>query len=384
MLKKYVIKNGTVLSILNGEEKKADVLVEDGIITKIAANIETEEAEVFNADGMYVSVGWLDAHCHFANFVEGKGGISPQDDLLRQGVTYALDLGSLGPENYEEYRETILWRTDLRFMSYLNISRRGCGGTANRTDFDGPEDIDREKVIEVANRYRHELLGLKARIDDKFCYDPVYVMEQLRSLADELNMPIAVHAPRSRIGVEKLLTYLKKGDVLCHTLAGNSEVMKVIDDEGNVKQCVLDGRDRGVIFDLSHGTNAYSYDTAEAAWKAGFFVDTISSDLHGGNIRGPVYNLGVVMTKVRGLTQKPWWWVLNKTIAAPVALQGIKDKETELREGMKADMTVFRIEEGEFTYLDSKKESRTFNEKATAVYTCTGTKVYTCRDRASE
>ncbi|MBQ6489074.1 MAG: hypothetical protein IJI75_07560 [Solobacterium sp.] len=384
MLKKYVIKNGTVLSILNGEETKADVLVEDGIITKIAENIETEEAEVFNAEGMYISTGWLDAHCHFANFVEGQGGISPQDDLLRQGVTYALDLGSLGPENYEQYRETILWRTDLRFMSYLNISRRGCGGTANRTDFDGPEDIDREKVIEIANKYRHELLGLKARIDDKFCYDPVYVMEQLRSLADELNMPIAVHAPCSRIGVEKLLTYLKKGDVLCHTLAGNSEVMKVVDDEGNIKQCVLDGRDRGVIFDLSHGTNAYSYDTAETAWKAGFFTDTISSDLHGGNIRGPVYNLGVVMTKVRGLTQKPWWWILNKTIAAPVELQGIKDKETELREGMKADMTVFKIEEGEFTYLDSKKESRTFKEKATAVYTCTGTKVYTCRDRASE
>ncbi len=384
MLKKYVIKNGTVLSILNGEEMKADVLVEDGIITKIAENIETEEAEVFDAEGMYVSVGWLDAHCHFANFVEGKGGISPQDDLLRQGVTYALDLGSLGPENYEQYRETILWRTDLRFMSYLNISRRGCGGTANRTDFDGPEDIDREKVIEIANKYRHELLGLKARIDDKFCYDPVYVMEQLRSLADELNMPIAVHAPRSRIGVEKLLTYLKKGDVLCHTLAGNSEVMKVVDDEGNIKQCVLDGRDRGVIFDLSHGTNAYSYDTAETAWKAGFFTDTISSDLHGGNIRGPVFNIGVVMTKVRGLTQKPWWWILNKTIAVPVELQGIKDKETELREGMKADMTVFKIEEGEFTYPDSKKETRTFHEKATAVYTCTGTKVYTCRDRASE
>ena len=385
MLNKYVVKNGTVLSILNGEEKKADILVEDGVITKIAENIEIEEAEVIDAEGMYVTVGWLDAHCHFANFVEGQGGgISPQDDLLRQGVTYALDLGSLGPENYEEYRKTNLWRTDLRFMSYLNISRRGCGGTANRTDFDGPEDIDREKVIEVANRYRHELLGLKARIDDKFCYDPEYVMGQLRSLADELNMPIAVHAPRSRIGIEKLLTYLKKGDVLCHTLAGNSEVMKVVDDEGHIKQCVLDGRDRGVIFDLSHGTNAYSYDTAEAAWKAGFFTDTISSDLHGGNIRGPVYNLGVVMTKVRGLTQKPWWWILNKTIAAPVELQGIKDKETELREGMKADMTVFKIENGEFTYLDSKKESRTFSEKATAVYTCTGTKVYTCRDRASE
>ncbi|MBR2668822.1 MAG: hypothetical protein IKE36_03390 [Solobacterium sp.] len=379
MLDKYLIKNGTLLSILNGEEKHADILVEDGIVTKIAENIEAAGAEVIDAEGAYVCVGWLDSHCHFANF-----GINPLDDLLRQGITYALDLGSMGPENYEEFRKELLWRSDLRFMSYLHISRRGCGGTPNRTDFDSPDDIDREAVIAMANKYRDELVGLKARIDDKFCFDPVYVMEQLRSLADELHMTIAVHAPRSRIGIEKLLTYMKKGDVLCHTLAGNSDVMKVVDEDGKIKQCVLDARERGVIFDLSHGTNAYSYDTAEAAWKAGFFTDTISTDLHGGNINGPVFNMGVILTKVRGLTNKPWWWILNKAIAEPVRLQGLKGKETDIHEGMKADMTIFKIEEGEFTYLDSKKESRTFKEKATAVYTCTGTKVYTCRDRSKE
>ncbi len=379
MLKKYIVKNGTLLSIMNGEECKADILVENGIITKIAENITDEQAEVFDADGMYVSVGWLDAHCHFANYGGDAIGISPENDLLKQGITYALDLGTLGPDNYTDYRENILHTTDLKFMSYLNIAHLGVANAGNGMDFACAEDIIPERVIEVAARYRHELLGLKARIDDKFCFDPVYVMEQLRKLGDELNMPIAVHAPRSRIGIEKLLTYMKKGDVLCHTLAGNSDVMKVLDDEGNVKPCVLAARERGVIFDLSHGTNAYSYDTAETAWKAGFFTDTVSSDLHGRNLNGPVFNLGVVMTKVRGLTNKPWWWILNKTVAEPVRLLGITDKETEIREGMEADLTVFRIEEGTFEYLDSKKETRTFSEKATAVYTCTGRKVYTCR-----
>ncbi|MBQ1467242.1 MAG: hypothetical protein IIZ27_02075, partial [Solobacterium sp.] len=106
MLDKYLIKNGTILSILNGEEKHADILVEDGIVTKIAENIEAAGAEVIDAEGAYVCVGWLDSHCHFANF-----GINPLDDLLRQGVTYALDLGSMGPENYEEFRKELLWRS---------------------------------------------------------------------------------------------------------------------------------------------------------------------------------------------------------------------------------------------------------------------------------
>lgn len=378
MLHSYLIKNGTLLSILDGSEKKTDILVENGIITKIAENIETPAIEVFDAQGMYVSVGWLDSHCHFTWGGNDGVGIDPVNDLLRQGITYALDMG-MAPDTYPTVRDNFLHHSDLKVMSYLYIAHAGVRGGADGRDFSCPEDIIPERVVETVKKYPNEFLGLKARIDDKFCFDPVYVMEQLRSLGDRLGMPIAVHAPRSLIGIENLLPYLKKGDVLCHTLAGNSDVMTVIDEKGNVKPCVLEARERGVIFDLSHGTNAYSYATAEAAWKCGFFVDTISSDLHAGNINGPVYNLGVVLTKIRGLTGKPWSWILNKTIAEPVRLQRIPNKAVEVKEGMVADLTVFQVEEGEFTYLDSKKESRTFQEKVTARYTCTGPKVYVCR-----
>lgn len=378
MLNRYLIKNGTLMSILDGGEEQCDILVEDGRIARIARQIDPAGAEVLDAEGMYVSAGWLDAHCHFARIGDSTG-IDPYRDLLCQGITYAVDLGTLGPDEYAGYRERFLYQTDLKFMSYLYIGHLGVVGKAKPRDFDGPEDIIPDRVVQVAKKYRHELLGLKARIDDKFCFDPEYVMNQLRALGDELDMPIAVHAPRSRMGIQQVLSYLKKGDVLCHTLAGNSDVMRVIDGQGHVKPCVLEARERGVIFDLSHGTNAYSYDTAEAAWKAGFFTDTISSDLHAGNINGPVYNLGVVLSKIRGLTGKTWSWILHKTIAEPVRLQHIPNKAVEVREGMICDLTVFKVEEGAFTYLDSKKESRTFREKLTAVYTCTGPKVYVCR-----
>ena len=155
--------------------------------------------------------------------------------------------------------------------------------------------------------------------------------------------------------------------------------MRVIDDQGQIKPCVLEARERGVIFDLSHGTNAYRYTTAETAWKAGFFVDTISSDLHGGNVNGPVYNLGVILTKVRGLTGKPWSRILNKTIAQPVLLQHLPNKALEIREGMRADLTVFKVEHGTFSYVDSAKEERTFHEKVTACWTCVNDKVYICK-----
>lgn len=376
MLNSYLLKNGTLLSVTTGEEKKADILVKDGTIVKVQENIQDPAAENIDCTGMYITVGWIDSHCHFAKCGEGVS-LDVEKDVLSQGVSYAVDMGTLGPAHYAEYREKLLYRTNLHFRSFLNI---GSWGAGNRPiDFEGPQDIEPEKVKEVATRYRSELLGLKARIDDKFCFDPVYVMGQLRALGDELNMRIAVHAPRSRIGIEKLLTYLKPGDVLCHTLAGNSDVMEVLNEDGTVKRAVLDAHERGVILDLSHGTNAYSYRTAEEAWKAGFFVDTISSDLHGGNINGPLYNFGNVLTKMRGLTGKPWYWILNKAIVEPVRLLQIPDKAVALAEGMTADITVFKIENGEFTMPDSKKEERTFKEKVVACYTCVGQNVYKCR-----
>ncbi len=64
---------------------------------------------------------------------------------------------------------------------------------------------------------------------------------------------------------------------------------------------------------------------------------------------------------------------------AEIVPESESDKAVEVREGMKADLTVFRIDEGSFNYLDSKKENREFSEKATAVYTCLGSSVYLCR-----
>lgn len=44
--------------------QSADILVENGVITKIAPNIENNEAKVFQFNGASVSPGWVDMNCH--------------------------------------------------------------------------------------------------------------------------------------------------------------------------------------------------------------------------------------------------------------------------------------------------------------------------------
>lgn len=69
-MKKFIIKNGNVI-FPNGVQK-VDLLVEDGVITKIG-NID-DDCEIIQADGLYVSPGLIDIHTHGGNghdYMEG-------------------------------------------------------------------------------------------------------------------------------------------------------------------------------------------------------------------------------------------------------------------------------------------------------------------------
>lgn len=61
------IKNGTVITITDGVLENTDVLIEDGIITRIGKNLRTPKgAKEVDATGQYVMPGIIDAHSHIA------------------------------------------------------------------------------------------------------------------------------------------------------------------------------------------------------------------------------------------------------------------------------------------------------------------------------
>ena len=375
MISKYIIKNGTILSVTDGTEKKADIRVRNGKIIRIAEELVPEpDEEILDAEGMMITTGWVDAHCHVG--VVGDGiGIDPVKHVLCQGTTYIVEPGTAGADNFEEYRENLRYRSDLRYQAYLNMGSHGISGT-RIMDTEGPQDINEDRIREVYRKYQNEIKGLKIRIDDKFCFDPEYMLRVTRKLADELGCSMMVHAPRCRLPLSEVLSYLKKGDVLAHTLSGKTENMRIFDPEGNERSCVPEARDRGVILDLAHGTNAFSYEIGEKAWSIGFFTDMISSDMHHNNVNGPVYSFASVISKMHGMTGLPWLRILQYVTVDPVRKLQLPGKELEIREGAAADLTVFKIEKGEFVYEDSEKTQRTYNERLHVRYTCLNDKIY--------
>ena len=59
------IKNGLIYTMAEKEPFKGDVLIEDGKIRRIGADLEIPEGtEVIDAEGMEVYPGFVEAHCH--------------------------------------------------------------------------------------------------------------------------------------------------------------------------------------------------------------------------------------------------------------------------------------------------------------------------------
>ena len=58
-----IIKNGKILD-QQGNLVQKDIQIENGLITKISENIENPNAKIIDAEGKFISPGFIDVHVH--------------------------------------------------------------------------------------------------------------------------------------------------------------------------------------------------------------------------------------------------------------------------------------------------------------------------------
>jgi dihydroorotase len=130
MLSSYLFKNANILDVYTGKYDKKDILVEDRVITQIGDAINKKTQAVIDAQGLVVTPGWMDTHAHLY-YDHDCIGIDPQIYWVAEGVTYGIDQGSAGADNYENYREYVLYNTDIKFtivpLTYrASVCRSSC------------------------------------------------------------------------------------------------------------------------------------------------------------------------------------------------------------------------------------------------------------------
>ncbi len=78
---RLLIKNGIVINPGDGSERRADVYVENGVITEIAARIGRDADRVIDASGAYCMPGFIDMHVHLRD-----PGLTYKEDIATGGA----------------------------------------------------------------------------------------------------------------------------------------------------------------------------------------------------------------------------------------------------------------------------------------------------------
>ena len=112
---------------------------------------------------------------------------------------------------------------------------------------------------------------------------------------------------------------------------------------------MIEGRKRGVIFDVGHGGGSFLWRIAVPAMKEGFLPDSISTDLHIGSMNAGMKDMLNVMDKFLAMGMS-----LDEVIAHRHGTRRGKSSRTDsaICRSAPADVAVLRVEKGTFGLVD--------------------------------
>jgi len=348
-----LLKGGHVIDPRNGLDGLMDVAISGDRIAAVRPGInEADAKQIVDARGLYVTPGLIDLHVHlFATTGlqaawAGDYSVLPDGFSFRAGVTTMVDAGTAGWRNFETFRHTVIDRAQTRVLAMINIA--GLGMSTNAA-----EQVEAEfqpaEVARLALKHKDVVVGVKTAHYEHPDWTSVDRALEAGKAAD---IPIMVdfgyfrpERPYWRLVTERL----RPGDISTHSYRASVPWM---DDNNKVLAYLHQARARGVKFDVGHGAGSFVFRNAVPAIQAGFYPDSISTDLHVLSMNTAMLDLPTTMSKflVMGMPMKE---IIRATTWNPAQI--IRRPEVgHLSVGGVADVALLRVTDGEFAYVDSK------------------------------
>src|SRR5262249_15260432 len=236
--------------------------------------------KVVNVAGLYVSPGLIDIHVHvYAGTGErgsyaGDSSVYPDGFTLRSGVTTVADAGSAGWRNFEDFKAKVIDRSRTRVLAFLNIVGNGMRGGRYENDL---KDMEPGPAADMAAKYKDTIIGIKCAHYAGPEWTPV---ESAVEAGTKANIPVMIDFGEDRPTrpLADLLTKKPRpGDIYTHCFSGLRHELL---EDGSMNPGMIEGRKRGVIFDVGHGGGSFAWRIAVPFMKAKFWPDSISTDLH--------------------------------------------------------------------------------------------------------
>ena len=371
----FVLKGAHVVDSSQGIDRVTDVHVKDGKIAFVGDRETPPAAQIIDCAGYYLSAGWVDIHVH----AYGTLGFSKPDSVgVYQGVTSFIDAGGPGIGVMDEFMELL---GTLKTSLYAGAFIRPMGlmglnfieGNVRALD-----DVPITRWIDFAKENRDILRYIKCNAIGDY---GTGTLKLTKGLAEILGLPLYMHIGEFQLQNPKHLLapeafrVAEAGDMITHLYHGN--LGQVIDETGKVLPVVRDAERRGVLFDLGFGGYNFSWAVAEKAFAQDLIPHTISSDLQQFNVVRPVKSLANVMAAMICLGMK-LGDVIDRVTSSAAKAVSLTDRAGSLRPGMPADITVFRVDGGEFEITDCYTKVRKAEQQIVPVFTLKGGQRFDC------
>ena len=351
-----LLKGGHVVDPANDLDGPADVGLAGGRVARVENGIPAADAErVVDVSGLCVTPGLLDIHIH-AYWTRRPGPglftacLNPDAHFLKEGVTTCVDTGTAGWQEIGHFKETVIDRSTVRVLAYVNIAGPGMGDPEQTVAL-----LDPKPAAAAATAFKDVVVGIKtAHYWTNHPFDaehPPWASVDLSVEAGELcGMPVMVDfwpRPPERPYDDLILKHLRPGDIHTHVFARQ---FPVIDADGKVHEHMHRARERGIHFDLGHGAASFWFRNGAPAIAQGFPPDSISTDLHMGNINGHVHSMLDTMSKCMAMGMS-FQEVVYRSTVTPAKAIGRPALGT-LSVGAEADVAVLARRKGDYSYRD--------------------------------
>jgi dihydroorotase len=361
-----IVRGGRVIDPSQRLDARLDVGFHAGKVAKLAPQLKGDTGtEIRDVAGQIVTPGLIDLHTHV--YWGGTSlGIDAEEFCRTSGVTTAVDTGSAGPGNFLGFRKHVIEKSAVRILAFLHVSHAGIFGFSDRVMVGESEELrlmNPLDAVDVANAHRDLIVGIKVRVGRHASGTSGTVpLDIALQVAGELGMPVMAHIDHPPPSYEEVVARLRPGDILTHAFRPfpNSPVTA----QGALSGAVLEGRKRGVLFDIGHGKGSFAFKTARAMLANGFLPDTISSDVHALSINGPAFDQVTTMSKFLCLGMTLEQVIAASTLNAALALK--RPELGSLKPGSVGDASILGIAEGAFDYVDVVGEHLTGNRRIAA------------------
>ncbi len=258
--------------------------------------------------------GFIDFHTHLAFNDEPGPGVRTSD-LMRFGVFGAADAGTFGWDNLPASRAV----AGFPYKRWVSLLPEGLATYPISPRHEGITPEAEERIHQVMQTPRGDILGIKIRLGQHDRRDDEALLADGVRIADSLGLQLMVHFTDTFLPLAAIVAALRPRDVLTHVFHGRRGSILVND---RLDPAIANAVHRGIVLDVGHGSNHFSWPVFQKAQAQGLLADMISTDVTRRTLnRAPLFHLPFVCSKLVN-ANLDWDQIYRSTVANPLAYLG--------------------------------------------------------------